>query len=168
MKNGLVNALKSINTTVYHSKIEIQRLNYVHNFLLILEDIDHRINQLQNGLEELEEDVATIYSYISTLGSKTVTPMLISPVDLKTILNNNQALILSYLSIPNDPNTNIWSCEFLEIHPLIYNESLIISLIVPLVDSTFHLQLYHMHTILMVNKVLCKTFKIGLKILIWL
>ena len=50
MINGLVNALKSINTTVYHSKIEIQRLNYAHNFLLILADTDHRINQLHNGL----------------------------------------------------------------------------------------------------------------------
>ena len=39
MINGLVNALKSINTTVYHSKIEIQRLNYAHNFLLTLADM---------------------------------------------------------------------------------------------------------------------------------
>ena len=37
MINSLVNALESINTTVYHSKIEIQRLNYAHNFLLTLQ-----------------------------------------------------------------------------------------------------------------------------------
>ena len=41
MINGLINALKSINTTGYHSKIEIQRLNYAHNFFLTLADIDH-------------------------------------------------------------------------------------------------------------------------------
>ena len=45
MTNGLVNALKSINTTVYHSKIEIKRLNYAQNFPLTLADIDHRRNQ---------------------------------------------------------------------------------------------------------------------------
>ena len=45
MINGLVNALKSINTTVYHSKIEIKKINYAHSFLLTLADIDHKINQ---------------------------------------------------------------------------------------------------------------------------
>ena len=33
MINGLVNALKSINTTVFHNKIEIQRLNYAQKLL---------------------------------------------------------------------------------------------------------------------------------------
>ena len=54
------------------------------NFLLTLADVDHRINQLHNGLQKLEADVATIYNYINTLGSKIVTPMLIDPIDLKT------------------------------------------------------------------------------------
>ena len=126
---------KSINITVYHSKIEIQRLNYAHNLLLTLADVDHRINQLHNGLKKPEADVAIVYNYISTLGSKIVTPMLIDPIDLKTILTNIQAVIPSYLSLLNDPNPNIRSFyEFQEIHPLIYNETLIISLIVPLVD----------------------------------
>ena len=94
--------------------------------------------------------------------------MLIDPIALKTILTDIQAVVPSDLSLPNDPNTNIWSFyEFLEIHPLIYNETLIISLIVSLEDSTFHLQLYGTHAIPMVNMALCKTFKIEVKILIW-
>ena len=121
MISGLVNALKSINTTVYQSKIEIQTLNYAHNFLLTLADIDQRINQLHNVLGKLETDVATICNYINTLGSKIVMPMHINPIDLKTILSYIQAVIPSYLSLPNDPNITIWSCKFLEIHPLIYN-----------------------------------------------
>ena len=76
MINGPVNSLKSINTTIYHSKIEIQRLNFTHNFLLTLADVDHRINQLCNDLQKLEVYVATICNYINTLGSKIVTPML--------------------------------------------------------------------------------------------
>ena len=50
MINGLVNSLKALNTTVYHSNIEIQRPNYALNFFLTLADVDHRINQLHNGL----------------------------------------------------------------------------------------------------------------------
>ena len=46
----LTNALKSIHTMVYYSEIEIQRLNYAHNFFLTFAEIDYRINQLHNGL----------------------------------------------------------------------------------------------------------------------
>ena len=160
MINGLINASKSINTTVYHSKIKIQRLKNASNFFLTLADIDNRIKQLSNGIRKLEADVATIYNYIKTLGSKIVTPMLINHTDLKTILTNIQAVIPSYLSLPNDPNTIILSFyEFLKIHPLLYNETLIISVIVPLLDSTFHVQLYCIHTIPMVNTAQHKTFK---------
>ena len=99
-----------------------------------------------------------------TLGSKIITPMLIDLIDLKTILTIVQAVIPSYPSLPNDPNTIIWSLyKFLEIHPLIFHETLIISLIVPQVDSTFYIQLYCIHTIPMVKMSLCKTFKIELK-----
>ena len=164
MINGIVNVLKSINTTVYRRKIKIQRLNDACNFFLTLADMDHRINQLYNGQRKLEADVATIYNYINTLGSKIVTPSLTDAIDLETIPTNIQAVIPSYLSLPNDLNTNIWSFyKCLEIYPLIYNEILIISLIVPLVDSTFHVQLYCIHIIPMVNKALCKTLKIELK-----
>ena len=118
MINGLMNALKSINTTIYHNKIEIQRQNYAHTFLLTLADIDHRINQLCNGLQKFEADVVTTYNYIPTLWSKIVTPMLIDPIDLKTIHTNIQAVLLLYFSLPNEPNTNIWFFyTFLEIHP---------------------------------------------------
>ena len=61
------------------------------------------------GLQKLEADVVTLFNYINTLGSKSVTPTLIDAIDLKTILTNIQAVIPSYLSLPNDPNTNIWS-----------------------------------------------------------
>ena len=91
--------------------------------------------------------------------------MLIDPIDLKTILTNIQPVTPSYLSLPIDPGNSIWSFyEFLEIHSLIFNTTLIISLIFSIVDSTFHLQLHHIQTIPMVNMTVHKTFNIELKI----
>ena len=108
--------------------------------------------------------MSTIYSYINALSNKTVTPTPTDPVDLMTILNNVQTVIPSHLSLPNKPYTNIWSFyEFLKIHPFVYNDTTIISLIVPLVVNTFHLQLYCIHTVPMVNTALCKTFQTNLK-----
>ena len=99
MINGLVSSLKSINITVYHSILTIQRLNYGCNIFLMLADLDPRLNELYNGLGKLESDMSTIYSYINTLSYKIVTPTLINPVDLKTILNNVQTVIPLYLSL---------------------------------------------------------------------
>ena len=88
MISGIVNSLKSINYTVYHSNLTIQRLNYALNIFLTLPDIGHSLNQSGNGLGKLESDVYTIYSYINTLNNNIVTPTLTDPVDLKTIPND--------------------------------------------------------------------------------
>ena len=53
-----------------------------------------------------------------------------------------------YFSLHSNPNTNIWSFYiFLKVHPIIFNDASIISLLVPLVDNTYHLQLYQVHSI---------------------
>ena len=41
---------------------------------------------------------------MNALGNKIITPTLIDPVDLKTILFNKQGFTPSYLSLPSDPN----------------------------------------------------------------
>ena len=105
-----------------------------------------------------------MYSYINFLGNKNVTATPMDPIDLMTILNNIQTVLPSYLSLPRYPNTNIWSFyKFLKIHPLVYNNTLFISLIGPLLENTFHLQLDCMHTVTMFNTALFKIFQINLQ-----
>ena len=58
-KNGYMitrseGALKNINSTAYHSNLAMNSLNYTRTLLLILAMIDHRFNQLCNGLRKLE------------------------------------------------------------------------------------------------------------------
>ena len=90
MINRIVDTLKSINNITCNNNLTINSLNYARNFLLTLIEIDHRLNQLCNGLQKLESDVSTIYNYIDSLCNKIVTPTLTDPVDLRTILNNIQ------------------------------------------------------------------------------
>ena len=64
------------------------------------------------------------------------------------------------IPIPINPNSNIWSFyKFLKIHPLVYNDTLIVTLIVLLVDNTFHIQICHIHIVPTINTTLCKTFQ---------
>ena len=53
MINGLIGALKSNNDTVYHNSLAINSLSYAISFLLTLDEMDHRLHQLQNGLRKL-------------------------------------------------------------------------------------------------------------------
>ena len=142
MINGLVDALKSINNTTYEINLAINSLNYARNFLLTYTEINNRLNQLHNGLWKFETNVLIIYNYVHFLNNKIVAPTLIHPVDLRRILHNIWIVIPKYLSLLNNPNPNIWSFwGFLKVHPLIFNVTLIISIVVPLVDNTFPLQL---------------------------
>ena len=49
---GLVDTLKNIHDTVYHDNLAINRLMYARHCLLTLAKIDHRLNQLNNGLRK--------------------------------------------------------------------------------------------------------------------
>ena len=70
MINGLVNALKSINTTIYCNNLSINSLNYARDFLLTQAEIAQRLKQLCNRLRKLESNVSTIYNYRDSLRKK--------------------------------------------------------------------------------------------------
>ena len=142
MINRLVGTLKSTGNTRYQSKLLIKRLNYTQNFFFTLADIVCKLNQVCNRLNKLDSDISTIYNYINTLSIKIIT-ILIDHIDPRAILINIKNVTPPYLSLPSNSHTNIWTFyEFLKIHPLVFSDTLIISLIVSLADNTFHIQIY--------------------------
>ena len=102
--------------------------------------------------------IYTIYNCIDSLRNKMVTSTLVDHMDFRTILNNIQSKVIAkYLSLPSDPNTDIGSFfEFLKVNLLIFTDTLIIFIIVPLVNKTFHLHLYQIHSVPVVNIMLLK------------
>ena len=104
MINGLVDSLRNINYATYNDNLAINNLHCASNFPLSLAEIDHRLNQLQNGLGKLESDISTIYNHIDSLGNNIVTPTLISHVYLRTILNNMQKVTPKDLSLNINSN----------------------------------------------------------------
>ena len=54
MFNGLEDNLKNITNNTYNNNLAINSLNYARNFLVILAEMDHTLNQLCNGLRNLE------------------------------------------------------------------------------------------------------------------
>ena len=82
MINRLVDALILATYTTHENNIAINSLNYATNILLILAEIDNRLNLLQNDKRTLESDVSTISIYIDFPNNKVVTVTLINPVYL--------------------------------------------------------------------------------------
>ena len=63
--------------------------------------------------------------------------------------------IPKHLSVPSDPSTNIFSFyNFPNVYPIIFIVTLIISAVALLVNNTFHLQLYKVHSVLVVRTLL--------------
>ena len=79
MINGLVDAFKNINNTIYHDNLANDSLSNTRNFIFTLAETDHRLNKLCTGFLKLESDVSTIYKYIVALSNKIVTTTLINP-----------------------------------------------------------------------------------------
>ena len=70
-------------------------------------------------------------------------------------------VLSNYLSLHSNPEFNIWHFyQYLKVCSLILNKTSVISIIVPTVDDTFHLQLYLLHIVPMVNSILHKTMQI--------
>ena len=85
------------------------------------------------------------------------------PTDLTTILNNINNKFTSYLSLSSSPKSNIWHFnELLKAHPILFNEILVISIIIPNINTTFHMYPYHLHNVQMFNIMLQKTIQIQL------
>ena len=76
MINESVDALKNINNTACNNSLAISSLSYVRNFLLTLAKIDHRLNQLYNGLRKIKSYISTIDKYIDSLSNKVITTTL--------------------------------------------------------------------------------------------
>ena len=95
------------------------------------------------------------------LGNKNVTSISAYAIDLETILKHIHKVLPNYLSIPSVPDSNIWYFyDFLKICPIIFNNTLEISIIMSIVDNTFHMQLYQLHIGPVVNNMLNQTIQI--------
>ena len=88
-----------------------------------------------------------------------VNTTLISPIDLIAILKGVSLVIVKCLNLPSNPELNIWPYyDFLIIELIIYQNTLVISLIILVINNIFLLQLFllQMHHIVPVHRILNK------------
>ena len=113
-----------------------------------------RIYRVHTSLYALQGDTESLFEYMRAIASQELNPMIIPPDVLKTILHKIEEDIKSHarLKLCEDPEINIWSYYgTVKMAPIVLEDYLMLILTVPLVDQSFHMDLYRVHNLPMLH-----------------
>ena len=78
--------LIQLNHSLHTLEFHISRLQVDRNFVMYILQICSHLSILLLGIIQLNRDLDAVYKYMTTLSSNTLSPMIISPTDLKKFL----------------------------------------------------------------------------------
>ena len=116
----------------------------------ILTDMRMTLAQLSLGLISLQENVNAIYEYMRVLSTRRVNPLIISPNSLWLVLAQAKEDMKRnpWLTLPEDPNINIWNYySIMKVTPIIMENFLLVNLALPLADQSLVMNLYKVHNL---------------------
>ena len=98
----------------------------------------------------LRIDLSKIHEYMTSLTTHKVTPNLIPPADLRSILLDveNKLKVNPKLALPVAEKADIWSYyQFMKINAFVHHDMLIVILILPLIDRDLEFELFKAHSL---------------------
>ena len=115
----------------------IGETKFIKFTVAILTDMRMTLAQLSLGLMSLQENVNAIYGYMRVLSTRRVNPLIIPPDSLWLVLAQAKEDMKRnpWLTLPEDPNINIWNYySIMKVTPIIMENFLFIILTIPLAD----------------------------------
>ena len=101
------------------------------------------------GIIQLNKDVDAVYKYMTTLSANMLSPMIISPSNLRELLAEVDRDLIGHpkLGLPTSYNgKNIWTyCKLLRITSIVYQDTLFVIILVPLIDKLQQIIVYKIH-----------------------
>ena len=143
-----------INSTLQHLMWNTDSMQYESN---ILHYFQTRIYRVHTSLYALWGDTESLFEYMRILASQELKPLIIAPDILKKILHRIEEDIKSNarLKLCEGPETNIWSYYgMVKLTPIVLDDYLMLILTDPLVDQSFHMNLYKVHNLPMLHPTL--------------
>ena len=98
-----------------------------------------RINCMHNAMHTLKDDMDTFYKYLCLLATQRLTPVMITPNILCTMLHHVQEEIRSnaHLRLAEDPDSNVWAFyNIIKVTPVVMEDTLMLILTIPLIDQS--------------------------------
>ena len=139
----------------------LKALEFSKNFLLAMLQVRNRLATMQDGMDNLRIDLVKIHEYMLSLATHKVTPNLIPPADLRSILYDVEIKLKANpkLALPVVEKADIWSYyQFLKINAFVHRDMLIIVLILPLIDRELEFDLFKAHNLPLLHPELKNVF----------
>ena len=150
----------------YTLSSSIRALQQANNKLITIASVQHHLSIIRTGLARLELETRSVHNYLASITTHVVTPNLIPPEDLRKVLKSVKTNMKSHprLELPIDPVNGIWDYyNMIKIHPVVFDDYLMIMLEVPLVDKSLKMDVYQVHNLPILHPMLKKTFKYKLE-----
>ena len=158
--------LIQLNHSLYTPKFHISRLQVDRNFIMSILQIHSWLSMLPVGTIQLNGDLDAVYKYLTTLSANTLSPVIISPSDLRGLLAEVERDLIGHLKLglPTSYNgKNIWTYyKLLRIISMVYWDALFVIIPVPLIDKLQQVTVHKIHDLLILMPLLCKQFKYNL------
>ena len=130
--------LLQLNNSMNSLSEGLKVLEFSKNFILAMLQLRNRLATMHDGIDNLKDDLSQIYECMTSLTTHKVTPNLIPPTDLRDILGDVKAKLITNpkLALPIDKNAYIWPYyQFLKIDSFVHRDMLIVILTLPLIDK---------------------------------
>ena len=128
----------------------IGETKFIKFTVAILTDMRMMLTQLSLGVMSLQENVNAIYEYMRVLSTRRVNPLIIPSDSLQLVLAQAKEDMKRnpQLSLPEDPNINIWNYySTMKVTPIIMENFLLVILTIPLADQSLVMNLYRIHNL---------------------
>ena len=106
------------------------------------------INRVQSALHAMRTNTDYIFRVIETMATRKITPTVIPRVKLLNILQAVRRHLGTQprLSLPHDPESNIWQYyDLIRVTPIMTSDMVIMMLSFPLTDKALDLEVYKVH-----------------------
>ena len=145
------------NATVNCLSKEVKALIYDKNFFIIMFQLRSHLVTLCNGINSLKIDILSILNKILVISSQKLTPALLKPLDLMSLLIKIENKVVSHLrlTLPAWHSENIWYMYiFMKLQSFMLVDTLHAVLHIPLLDKSLQFHLLRIYNILLVHPTL--------------
>ena len=116
--------LIQMNHSLHTLELHISILQVDKNLIMVTFQICSHWSILLVGIIQLNRDFDTLYKYMTTLSSSTLSPMIISPSDLQKLLTEVETDLTGHPKLrfaTSNDSKNIWTyCKLLRIISMVY------------------------------------------------
>ena len=152
--NEIIKTITFLNDSIDELYERLRPLYHSRRFQLLHSETQTHHLRIQTLIRQIHNDIGLIKQYLSIHSTGKLTPSITDPIHLKQELLKIQDKLPTRLSLPEDPQKNIWHYyRFLTVTPIAHANSLLLMIKIPLIDldsgmnlyKIYNLPIYHPH-----------------------